>query len=336
MPKSAPGLDLLARQTALDPGLKANTSKSDIAGGVKAARLMNEVIETAIRATGVNGDGLLDPADLARVSRYIRKDKALYETFVEGHGDDEGKVETGFHLVQGDGGTWKFQGRKFIDTVGDAIYHVGFAIKNGRFRNEDGDDNERVEDVAGWLNYYLNGENVVWGSNSGETLHSGDYSGPLKAARHERFEAKGGNDRIWAGDGNDLVLAGAGQDVSGGGSGNDRLYGGAGDDKLWGEAGNDRLDGGAGDDRLGGSTGRDSLDGGSGADHLSGDEGADRMEGGAGRDRLWAGTGNDLAFGGAGDDVIGGDTGNDRIEGGSGDEPSPPTETMGTLSIVAP
>ena len=34
-------------------------------------------------------------------------------------------------------------------------YHIGFQIVDGRFRNEDGDANATVSDVADWLNYFL-------------------------------------------------------------------------------------------------------------------------------------------------------------------------------------
>ena len=245
-------LDTIAQITAQDPGLRGNTSAADIAGGVAAARDMNDVIQEAMDATGVNDDGTLSVADLRTLSAFIRRDADLYERFLIGHGDDEGNEETGFHLVQGDGGTLKFQGRAFINTVADAIYHVGFKIVNGRFQNEDGNQNETVEDVAGWMNYFVNGQNRVYGSNKGETLFSGDYSAPFADAANEIFEAGRGNDKVWAGIGDDWVYAGSGNDVSGGGDGDDALMGEGGRDKLWGEAGNDTLDVGCGDVLLGG------------------------------------------------------------------------------------
>lgn len=57
-----------------------------------------------MRATGANADGLVTPDELRAMSDHIRGDEALHAEFVEGHGDDEGDEETGFHLVQGDGG----------------------------------------------------------------------------------------------------------------------------------------------------------------------------------------------------------------------------------------
>ncbi len=268
-------LDTIADIVTKDPGLKANISAADIADGAAAARLMNDVIYTALRATGANDDGVVTPRELYKISQHIRSNPDLYADFVEGHGNDEGRVETGFHLVQGDGGTLKFQGRGFVNTTADAIYHMGFSIRDGRFRNEDGDANETVADVAGWLNYFLNGESRIFGSYRSETLHSGDYSDIFADAQNEIFDAGSGHDTIWAGAGDDTVFAGAGDDISGGGIGNDTLYGEGGNDKLWGDDGNDTLMGGHGQDTLGGGNGDDVMDG------------------GTGNDMLWAGSGND-------------------------------------------
>ncbi|MFQ6552821.1 calcium-binding protein [Aestuariibius insulae] len=333
---SAPGLEAIATDVAKDKTLTDRISAADLQGGIDAAYLMNDVILEAIRATGVNADGKLTPQDLIKVSNYIRKNPDLYADFVEGHGNDEGQVETGFHLVQGDGGTLKFQGRKFVDTVADAIYHVGFEVKDGRFRNEDGDQNERVDDVAGWLNYYLNGENIVYGTGGNDTLHSGTYSDELADAANELFEGGAGHDKIWAGDGDDRVRGGSGNDESGGGDGNDIMYGDAGSDKLWGQKGNDIIVGGLGNDEMGGGdgndsiwgqdgidklygdSGNDSLNGGSGNDTLAGGSGTDLMWGGSGSDKIWGGHDNDRAWGGDGDDEIGGGRGNDELWGGAG------------------
>ncbi len=327
MPANPQTLDAIVDFVRNDPGLPANIVSEDINGGAAAAILMNEVIMTAIEATGVNEDGRLTPDDLRAISDYIRATPDLYARFVEGHGDDEGNEETGFHLVQGDGGAYRFQGRDFIDTVADAIYHVGFAYQDGRFRNEDGNANETVDDVAGWMNYFVNGQNVVYGTSAGETLHSGHYSFDLAAAANEIFEAGAGNDKIWAGDGNDTVHGGAGNDTAGGGTGNDRLIGDGGDDRLWGEEGNDLLVGGDGNDRLGGGDGNDLMFGGIGVDKMSGDAGDDRMSGQSGADEIWGNDGDDIMSGGdgadrmgggAGDDVVRGDAGNDTLFGNEG------------------
>ena len=320
MPIQAPTLDAIADLVEADPGLAANIQPADIAGGAAAARLMNGVILQAIAATGVNADRVLTPADLRLLSDHIRARPALLAAFVAGHGDDDGGTETGFHLVQGDGGALRFQGRNFIDTVADAIYHVGFAHIDGRFRNEDGDVNEAVDDVAGWLNYFVNGVNRVYGTEAAETLQSGAYSFALAEAANELFDAGGGDDSIWAGDGNDTVWGGAGNDRSSGQEGNDVMAGQAGDDSLSGGDGRDTLRGGDGNDMLVGDVGGDLILGQIGHDRLFGMEGADTIAGGSGSDWLGGGDDNDRLRGEAGNDTIFGDGGRDTLWGGAGDD----------------
>ncbi|MBM2575559.1 hypothetical protein JQC91_04510 [Jannaschia sp. Os4] len=311
-------LSTITETVLADEGIQFRVSDADLAGAEDAAELMNDVIAAAMAATGVNDDGRLTPEDLAALSRHIRADDALYADFLEGHGDDEGDLETGYHLVQGDGGTSLFQGRRLVDTIGDAIYHVGFRIVDGRFQNEDGDQNETVADVAGWLNWFVNGENVVYGSNASETLNSGTYSVSLAAAEDEVFLAGGGDDSVWASYGDDTVDGGSGDDVIGGQEGDDSLAGGTGADSIWGGEGDDRQKGEGGDDVLGGQAGDDRLSGGDGNDRLAGDDGADRLNGGAGTDTLWGGDGNDRLAGGTGADSLAGDEGRDRLSGQDG------------------
>jgi hypothetical protein len=122
---------------------------------------MNLLLKIIIADQGLSDDGFITPDDMMAISSAILADPAYYEIFITAHGDDEGGVETGFHYLQGDGGTLMFQDRKFLDTVADAIYHYGFDIVDGNFLNEYGNMNEEVADVAGWLNYFRNGVDVV-------------------------------------------------------------------------------------------------------------------------------------------------------------------------------
>lgn len=144
-----PGLEAIVDHIRNEPGLLADIYSDDIQGGADAAALMNTVMLRDIAATGVNADGVLTPDNVRLISDHIRANPALCADFFEGHGNDEGNTETGFHLVQGDGGAYQFQGRTFINTIADAIYHIGFEYRDGRFVNEDGDQNERVDDVSG-------------------------------------------------------------------------------------------------------------------------------------------------------------------------------------------
>ncbi|SFC23454.1 calcium-binding protein [Tropicimonas isoalkanivorans] len=328
----------LLRGIILDPGLQKSISDAKIAKGVRAAETLNAVLLDAIEESGVNKDGLLTARDMATISTTVYGDPAQYVKFLEAHGNDNGDVVSGFHHVQGDGGTLVFKGRNFIDTVADAIYHYGFKVKDGRYVNEDGAANETTKDVAGWLNYFLNGENVVFGGGRADQLGTGEYSKPFRDANNETYYAGGGDDKIWAGQGRDKIYGQAGDDTSGGGDGNDRMWGGAGADHFGGDAGRDRIWGGEGKDTLSGGDGADMLDGGEGADYLNGgagddtlygganadamygSDGADRMDGGAGADRMDGGAGGDRISGGKGDDELSGSDGFDRLFGNAGDD----------------
>ncbi len=313
-------LERLVSRLYADQGLANEVSGSTLAAGVAAARKMNDVLGTAIERLEVNSDGVITPDEVKQISRTIRADQTLYAEFLAGHGDDEGSVETGFHKIQNNGGSMLFQGRNFVNTTADAIYHIGLEYKGANFVNEDGDKNERIDDIAGWLNYFINGENRVFGSSGDDQLGSGMYSKALADAANEIFDAGEGNDKIWADKGNDTVLAGSGNDQSGGGSGSDRMFGGTGRDQLWGEAGADRIEGGMGNDELGGGTGNDTMLGGAGKDHIYGDAGDDDMSGGAGDDEIFGGDGNNAMHGDDGADDIHGSSGNDMMAGGDGND----------------
>ena len=107
-----------------DPGLKAHVSAADLSAGLAAARSLNKLLAIVIDETGVNADGILSPEDLMMVSDAVRARAGYYNNFLTGHGDDEWNVETGFHLLQNDGGILTFQGRNMINTVIDAIFHM--------------------------------------------------------------------------------------------------------------------------------------------------------------------------------------------------------------------
>lgn len=89
---------------------------------------------------------------------------------------------------------------------------MALKMQNGRYFNEDGNDNELTADVTGWLSYFLNGVNVVHGSGLNDELGTGTYSNYFDKARNETFLAGAGNDKIWAGDGDDKVMGGIGAD----------------------------------------------------------------------------------------------------------------------------
>ncbi len=301
------------------PGLDNSIANKKIQKGVDAAVKMNSVLMDVIDQTNANDDKRITAADMHRISDVTYKTPEYFRSFLLGHGNDAGRT-TGFHHVQNDGATLVFQGRNFVDTVADAIYHFGFQIRNGRYFNEDGNDNERADDVAGWLNYFLNGVNIVYGTGSKDELGSGDYSKFFAKARSETFLAGDGSDKIWSDVGNDKVYGGNGNDMSGGGFGRDRMFGESGNDSFWGDDGKDSLYGGGGVDELGGSAGGDLVDGGAGDDMVYGGDGNDALLGGDDGDTLYADNGNDRLRGGAGRDDLSGGSGNDKLFGDEGDD----------------
>jgi hypothetical protein len=183
-------LNSIIRGIKADPGLRNSIPDRQIERGVNASEKLNKVLLDMIDQTNVNDDGRISAGDMKKVSDHIFNSQGTgdaWRTFWDAHGNDNGTVESGFHYVQDDGATLEFQGRNFVDTVADAIYHYGFAVKNGRYVNEDGNSNETTADVAGWLNYFLNGENIIYGSGGNDGLWSGTYSNYFKAARSETF-----------------------------------------------------------------------------------------------------------------------------------------------------
>jgi Ca2+-binding RTX toxin-like protein len=307
-------LDSVLEAIMVDAGLNpaGNTARhAQTADGARAAAGLDQIIQDAIKATGVAADGDISVADVIKLNAWIRADAGRLADWKRLHGDDENGVATGFHLVQGDGGTTQFRGQNFVNTSLDGIYHLGFAIENGRFLNEDGNQNATLLDVANWLNAFALGNHDVNGTAADDVLTSGTSSAIFADFDNEIFNA---------GAGNDTVNAGAGNDVAYGGTGNDTLNGEAGNDKLYGEAGNDTLNGGAGNDQLFGGTGADVLNGGDGNDSLEGGDGNDKLDGGNGNDDLFGDAGNDNLAGGAGQDVLRGGAGNDVLNGGDGND----------------
>ena len=277
-------LSRLLDALAADPGLLGAVAPGDRSDGLAAASDLAGLLAQTLTDLNLNADGLITASDLSAVSAAIRADGAASARFQAAHGNDGGGSETGYHLLQNDGGSLVFQGRNLADTVADAIFHFGFATVNGRLVNEDGALNQPVARVAGWLNHFINGVTLVEGSDQADRLTSGAYSADFAGAENELWLAGGGDDRVRAGLGADTIQGGTGADL---------LLGEAGDDEIQGEAGNDALRGGEGQDSLSGDEGDDLLRGQEGDDLLSGGGGRDVLRGGAGQDSLWGGAGAD-------------------------------------------
>ncbi len=225
------GLDRIVDAIKTDAGLARNTSAADINAGAGYADALNHLVLEAAAATNAMADGWFTSEDMMAMNAWIRgnADRLAYFTML--HGDDEDDEETGYHLVQNDGGNTNYFGQNLINTVADGIYHLGFEIQNGRFLNEDGNENAQLRDVASWLNYFIGERALVIADGSGTTVEGSD--------RQEQILGSWRSETINAGAGDDLVQ---------GGSGDDTIYGGAGNDIIYGESGDDTLDGGEGSD----------------------------------------------------------------------------------------
>lgn len=303
-----------------DPGLRANINGGDITEGSAGVSAMNRILLQMISNTNVNADGLITLSDMHRISVETRANPDDYITFVESHGRDNGSFDSGFHNFQNDGGTLVFQGRDFINTVADTIFFFGYRIEDGVYYNLDGRSAKEAAEGAGWLNYFLNGENMVYGTGASDELGSGEYSAYFATARNETFMAGDGNDSVWADIGNDKVYGGTGADRVGAGFGGDRVFGEAGNDTLWGERGADAMFGGTGTDILGGGDDNDRLYGGDMGDSVYGEDGNDLVDGGLHGDVLDGQAGTDTLYGGQGHDNLGGGDGADRLIGGTDDD----------------
>ena len=152
------GLDKIVTTILEDDGLDNKISGSDQRGGAYSANALNHLFNQVATETGATADGKFTQEEVETIGAIVGNN--YEDLFLELHGNDEGKEETGFHLVQNDGATSKVNldgaNRAAVDTVFDGLYHYGFDVEKGRFLNEDGNANQKVSDVTNWLNalYY--------------------------------------------------------------------------------------------------------------------------------------------------------------------------------------
>ena len=149
------GLDLLAGIVFDDPGIERNVATSGQVEGIDAGMAISRLILDGIATYGLADDGTITASDVLAINQWIRSDPTRIDAFVAAHGDDEDGVETGYHLLQNDGGQTLLFGENALDTVFDGIFHIGFEVENGRFLNEDGNRNASVQTVAYWLDELL-------------------------------------------------------------------------------------------------------------------------------------------------------------------------------------
>jgi len=343
------GLDRITDTIKMDTGLTAKTSAAHVMEGARAANNLNTLLVKGITELELDKDGWIGVEDLLKLNNWVNdKEHADRKTtFLNNHGDDEDDGPTGFHNVQGDGGTVNYFGQKLINTVADGIYHFGFNMRMGRFENEDHNLNAQLSDVSAWLNTLYKGTELIQGDNNADAIQG--------TGAAEVLSGRGGDDALNGGGGDDLLM---------GGDGNDSLSGGAGNDQLYGGFGRDTLDGGDGSDTYvvmgdwfegydkyndNGSSGEDTIlmVGNSnvtlGLTAIKGIEVIDATHVGSayqawiagdssnndwdfskvtflGKLAVTSGLGNDKITGTAGKDTLLGGAGNDTINGGLGDD----------------
>lgn len=156
------GLDQWVDLILADIGLNQKISITEITTGANYADQINAMILDGIVATGIARNGSFSAADIRVLSDYISETYyggIATSEFAIAHGDDENGVETGFHLVQNDGATTEIYGENLVNTVLDGVYHLGFGYNtSGRLINEDGNSNQKLTDVAYWLEAALEQE----------------------------------------------------------------------------------------------------------------------------------------------------------------------------------
>jgi Ca2+-binding RTX toxin-like protein len=343
-------LDALVRIIGTDEGLAHRVSHTQLVDGAAAADAINHLIVDAIEATGAWEDGHLTVSEVYDLSDHIR---THHDTeFIAAHGDDENGVETGFHLLQGDGGTSYLCGEDAINTVLDGIYHIGFETLWGAFANEDGNPNVRVETVTFWLNELLGAAtsgNPGTGPGEGagsaaephvvasEALNTWLAAGALTltltgSARNGKGNALAntltGNacaNTLDGADADDVLIGNGGNDALIGGRGADELRGGTGDDSYYVDEAGDRIvesegrAGGTDGVFVGAGVGRYTLAG--GLENLALLGNADFIAAGnAAGNRLATGSGDDTLDGSDGADSLDAGGGNDRLLGGEGND----------------
>lgn len=146
------GLDKLVDIILDDPGLARNVSRADIAEAARSADAMNNIIVDTIGALGLAKDGRINDVDVEKINKHIRTNDALHDEFLFLRGQQGAAgTESGFHLVQGNGGSTKLFDKFAVNNVADAVYHVGFETQKNMFLDDDGDRSYSVVRVAEWI-----------------------------------------------------------------------------------------------------------------------------------------------------------------------------------------
>lgn len=180
------GLDALVAAIGADSALQDRLSLTEIRDGAAAADVMNGIIVEGIRELGYANDGTLTGAEIRGLADWVRINhaQAADSPWLIAHGDDETGIETGFHLVQNDGATSRIFAENLVDTVADGIYHLGFGYRGDRLINEDGNNNQKISDIASWMNQLFDAEDFSEMANPDVGIFGGSTGTGLDAWTH--------------------------------------------------------------------------------------------------------------------------------------------------------
>ena len=149
------GLDRLVDVINADPGILRNISSPDIAKAARAADKLNHLILDGISVLGLADDLRFDGSDLRELSDWVVSFEGRQQNFEFQYGTSNSGAETGFQLVEGDGGSSRLFGEAAINEVADGIYSFGFGTIRGQLLDVDGDPYRSLDLTASWVERLL-------------------------------------------------------------------------------------------------------------------------------------------------------------------------------------
>ncbi|MFM9935257.1 MAG: LamG-like jellyroll fold domain-containing protein [Novosphingobium sp.] len=150
------GLDRAIDLIANDYGLNMGTSGAAIREGAAAADGMNGLIVQAIKTLGLANDGEITTSDVYSLNTFLHSTSLA--KFTSLYGTDKDGIETGFQQVSGEGAVTRVFGEAGVDRVLEGLYGLAFEIKDGHLTSPRNYWGPAVDDVAHWLNTFLEPE----------------------------------------------------------------------------------------------------------------------------------------------------------------------------------
>ncbi len=150
-PSSGTTLDRMIPFILNEPGLNNKLPKKDLIEAAQSASEMNLILVKSIRELGIADNSNISAAEVKLLHKHIVANYA--KEWQKAHGLNSRAGETGFHAIQNKGATTLIRGENGINSVGDSVYHLGYASKYpNNLVNENGNKNATFSAVAYWLN----------------------------------------------------------------------------------------------------------------------------------------------------------------------------------------